>query len=197
MSYNPKDRFFRQAKKEGFAARSVYKLEEIDKKFKIFRAGQKVLDLGASPGSWSQYACQKIGPQGRLLGIDLSPIRISLPQAHFIQADLYEMDWEKTLGELQLPPPFDVVISDMAPKTTGIKSTDQARSTALCELALDTALKFLRPGGAFVCKFFQSGDFQELRNALRGGFEKVEVVKPESTRAISKEIFLIGLKKKG
>ena len=193
MSYNPKDHFFHKAKKDGFAARSVYKLEEIDKKYKIFRSGQNILDLGAAPGSWSQYACQKIGG-GKLLGIDLTPIKLSLPQAHFIAMDLYDFNLA-ALQELGFTEPFDVVMSDMAPNTTGIKSVDQARSTGLCELALETARRTLRPGGTFICKFFQSGDFQNLRTAIRKEFDRVEVVKPQSTRSISKEIFIVGLKR--
>jgi 23S rRNA (uridine2552-2'-O)-methyltransferase len=196
VGYNPQDRFFKKAKEEGFAARSVYKLEEIDKKFKVFRRGQTVLDLGAAPGSWSQFASQKVGENGRVLGVDLSPVTVSLPNAVFIQADLYDLNLEEVFREHGFVPPFDLVISDMAPKTTGIKSADQAKSMALCELALDVALRFLKPGGTFVCKFFQSGEFGQLRNAIKKEFERVEALKPESTRSISKEIFLIGLRKK-
>lgn len=194
--YNPKDRFFHKAKAEGFAARSVYKLQEIDQKFRLFKPGQTVLDLGASPGSWSQYASQKIGPSGRLLGIDLSPMSVSLPNAIFIQADLRDLELESVIRENGFTPPFDLVISDMMAKTTGIKSADQARSLELCELALNVAKRFLKPGGNFVCKFFQSGEFGQIRNEIKRTFERVEALKPESTRSISKEIFLVGLKKK-
>ena len=196
MAYNPQDRFFKKAKQEGFAARSVYKLQEIDGKFRIFRPGQQVMDLGASPGSWSQYASAKLGASGRLLGIDLSPVTVSLPNATFIQADLRDLALEAILKENGFSLPFDIVMSDMAPNTTGIKSVDQARSLELCEIALESARKFLKPQGTFVCKFFQSGEFGELRSAIKKLFEKVEAVKPESTRSISKEIFLVGLKKK-
>lgn len=197
MTYNPRDRFFLKAKKEGFAARSVYKLQEIDQKYKVFRSGLTVLDLGASPGSWSQYASQKIGANGRLLGVDLSPVTVSMPNATFIEADLRDLNLESVFQEHGFQPPFDIVMSDMAPKTTGIKSTDQARSFELCELALSVAQRFLKPGGTFVCKFFQSGEFGALRAAIKREFERVEALKPESTRSISKEIFLVGLKKKG
>lgn len=196
MTYNPKDKYFKKAKQEGFAARSVYKLQEIDQKFKILKAGQTVLDLGAAPGSWSQWASTKIGPSGRILGVDLSPVTVSLPNATFIQADLRDLDLEDVFRAHGFTPPFDLVISDMAPKTTGIKSVDQARSLELCELALDVANRFLRPGGAFVCKFFQSGEFGQLRGGIKKAFERVEAMKPDSTRSISKEIFLVGLRKK-
>lgn len=196
MTYNPKDKYFLKAKKEGFAARSVYKLQEIDRKFKFLRSGQTVLDLGAAPGSWSQFVSQKIGNSGRLLGVDLTPIDLNLPNAVFITADLRDLQLEQVFEECGFRPLFDAVISDMAPKTTGIKSVDQDRSMELCELALDVAKRFLRPGGTFVCKFFQSGEFGRLRTALRAEFEVVEAIKPDSTRSISKEIFLVGLRKK-
>lgn len=196
MTYNPKDKYFKKAKQEGFAARSVYKLQELDQKFKILRPSQTVLDLGASPGSWSQYASQKIGPSGRVLGVDLSPVTVSLGNAVFIQADLRDLNLESVFAEHGFTPPFDVVMSDMAPKTTGIKSVDQARSLELCELALASAQRFLKPGGTFVCKFFHSGEFGQLRAAIKKEFDRVEAMKPDSTRAISKEIFLVGLKKK-
>ncbi|HVK62799.1 MAG TPA: RlmE family RNA methyltransferase [Bdellovibrionales bacterium] len=196
MGYNPKDRFFHKAKQEGFAARSVYKLQEIDAKFKILKTGQTVLDLGASPGSWSQYASSKIGPSGRLLGVDLKPMTVSLPNATFIEADLRDLNLENVFREHGFTPPFDLVISDMMANTTGIKSVDQVRSMELCELALDVARRFLKPGGNFVCKFFQSGEFGKLRLDIKKEFERLESLKPESTRSISKEIFLVGLKKK-
>lgn len=196
MTYNPQDKYFKKAKEEGFAARSVYKLQEIDQKFKVFRSGQTVLDLGASPGSWSQYASQKIGERGSLLGVDLNPVTVSMGNAKFITADLRDLELEKIFTEHGFTPPFDIVMSDMAPKTTGIKSADQARSTELCELAIDVAKRFLRPGGTFICKFFQSGDFGALKGSLKKHYERVEAIKPDSTRSISKEIFFVGLKKK-
>ncbi len=183
-----------KAKQEGFAARSVYKLQELDQKFRILKKGQTVLDLGASPGSWSQYASQKVGKEGRVLGVDLNPVSVRLDNAVFIVADLRGLNLEEVFREHGFEPPFDVVMSDMAPKTTGIKSVDQARSLELCELALDTAKKYLKPGGTFICKFFHSGEFGQLRNAIKKEFERVDALKPESTRSISKEIFLVGLK---
>jgi len=194
MTYNPRDKYFLKAKQEGFAARSVYKLQELDQKFRILKKGQTVLDLGASPGSWSQYASQKVGKEGRVLGVDLNPVSVRLDNAVFIVADLRGLNLEEVFREHGFEPPFDVVMSDMAPKTTGIKSVDQARSLELCELALDTAKKYLKPGGTFICKFFHSGEFGQLRNAIKKEFERVDALKPESTRSISKEIFLVGLK---
>lgn len=195
-SYNPKDRFFHKAKKENFAARSVYKLQEINDRFRLLRAGDQVLDLGCAPGSWSQYAAQKVGERGRVLGVDLSPVSVGVPGAVFIQADLRDLKLDEVFREHGFVEPFAAVISDMAPKTTGIKSADQARSLELCELALDVAVRYLKPNGHFVCKFFHSGDFTALRKSIQAHFKKVEIVKPESTRSMSKEIFFVGIGRK-
>ncbi|XGC81971.1 RlmE family RNA methyltransferase [Bdellovibrio bacteriovorus] len=196
MTYNPRDHYFKKAKQENFAARSVFKLEEIDKKLKLFKPGQTVLDLGASPGSWSQYASQKVGESGRVLGVDLSPVTVKLKNAVFIQADLRDLNLEEIFKEHGFQPPFDLVLSDMAPKTTGIRMTDQARSMELCELALDVSRRFLKKDGHFVCKLFHSDDFTKLRDEIKKTFHKFEAVKPDSTRKISKEIFLVGISKK-
>lgn len=196
MGFNPKDHYFKKAKKENFAARSVFKLEEIDQRYKIFKTGQTVLDLGASPGSWSQYASKKVGAQGKVLGVDLSPVNVKLANAVFLQADLRDLHLEEVFNEYGFHPPFDLVLSDMAPKTTGIRLTDQVRSFELCELALDIARRYLKPGGHFVCKLFHSDDFSKLRDEIKKSFSKFEAVRPDSTRKISKEIFLIGINKK-
>jgi 23S rRNA (uridine2552-2'-O)-methyltransferase len=196
MAYNPRDHYFKKAKDQNFAARSVFKLEEIDQKLKLLHRGQTILDLGASPGSWSQYCSQKIGEKGRILGVDLSPVNVKLKNAIFIQADLRDLDLEQIFREHGFDSQFDLVISDMAPKTTGIRFTDQAKSMELCELALETAEKFLRPGGTFICKLFHSDEFVTLRDLIKKRYERFEAVKPDSTRKVSKEIFLVGLKKK-
>jgi 23S rRNA (uridine2552-2'-O)-methyltransferase len=196
MTFKPKDHFFRKAKEQNFAARSVFKLEEIDQRFKLFHNGQKVLDLGASPGSWSQYASKKVGTSGKVLGIDLTLIELKLPNTQFVQADLRDINLENLMKEKGIEPPFDLVLSDMAPNTTGIRITDQARSFELCEIALEQARRWLKPGGHFVCKLFHSDDFIILKKEILKTFERFEAVKPESTRKISKEIFLVGIKKK-
>src|SRR4051812_24140126 len=189
MAYNPKDFYFKQAKKENYVARAVFKIQEIDEKFRLFKPGNKVLDLGAAPGSWSQYASKKLGAQGRILGVDTQPIKLTLPNAVFITADMRELDLDKTMTEAGISPPFDVVLSDMAPKTIGIRVTDQVRSLELCELALATAERFLKPRGHFVAKIFHSEGFEGFRDKLRARFGKVEILRPESTRKGSKEIF--------
>jgi 23S rRNA (uridine2552-2'-O)-methyltransferase len=196
MAYNKRDHYYHKAKEDNFAARSIYKLEEIDQKFKIIKSGMNVLDLGAAPGSWSQYLSQKVGEKGRVLGVDLIQVELTLPNAVFIHADLYDLNLDQTFIENGFQPVFDGVFSDMAPRTTGVRVTDQARSMELCELALRVADRFLRPGGNFVCKFFHSDDFQELKKMMEARYGKVEVLRPKSTRKESKEIFLIGISKK-
>jgi len=193
MAYNPQDFYFKQAKKENYAARAVFKIQEIDEKFRIFKPGNKVLDLGAAPGSWSQYAAKKVGRQGRILGVDIQPIKITLPNALFITADLRDLDLDKTMSDAGIAPPFDIVLSDMAPKTIGVRLTDQMRSLDLSELALTTAERFLKPKGHFVAKLFHSEEFEGFRAKLRERFAKVEVLRPQSTRKESKEIFFIAL----
>jgi len=196
MAYNPKDHYFRKAKAGRFVARSIFKLEEIDQKYKIFRKGQRVLDLGAAPGSWSQYVSKVVGGDGKILGIDLKPVEVKIPGAQFIVGSILELNVLEAAG-WPLDTQFDVVMSDMAPSTTGIKSVDQAKSLELCEMALQVANGNLRRGGHFVCKLFHGGEFEKFRATMRAQFEKVEAMRPDSTRSSSKEIFLIGLRRRG
>ncbi len=192
MSYKIQDHYFKKAKEQGFKARSVFKLEEIDQKFRLLKPGMQVLDLGAAPGSWSQYTSQKIGTNGRLLGLDLTAVDLKLPNARFVQEDILKCNVEELLKSFEMPEKLDAVLSDMAPNTTGIRSVDQARSFELCEMALFVGRKHLRTGGSFVCKFFQSGELQKFRIELKKSFGKVEIFKPKGTRTRSFEIFLIG-----
>lgn len=191
MAYNPKDYYYKKAKEENYAARSVFKLQEIDQRLRVFRPGMKVLDLGAAPGSWSQFASEKVGKLGRVMGIDIQPIKITLPNAIFLTADMRELDLAKTMAESGIEPPFDMVLSDMAPKTTGYRLQDQMRSLELCELALATAERFLKPDGTYICKIFHSEEFENYRKRLRELFTKIDIIKPKSVREGSKEIFFI------
>lgn len=195
MSYNPRDHYFKKAKKENFVARSVYKLEEIDQKFKILKRSDVILDLGSSPGSWSQFCLKKVDNQGKVIGIDLNPVTFKDPRYIFYQQDIFETNWDELKSSHKIEY-FNVVLSDMAPKTTGIKITDQARSLDLCLKALEIAEQFLQVNGHFVCKFFHSDDYKNLLLQMKKMFKQVEALKPESTRKISKEIFLVGLGKK-
>ncbi len=193
--FNVQDFYFKKAKKENFVARSVFKLEEIQERYRVLREGDYVADLGCAPGSWSQYTSKLIGPAGRILGIDLQEMLLTLPNAQWVQSDLVEYDYDAWLKE-QGRNQFDVVLSDMAPKTTGVRFADQERSFQLCNAALEVARKHLKPGGGFVVKFFHSDSFEALRKDLKANFKRVELLKPKSTRKESKEIFLIGLGKK-
>ena len=182
------DHYTRQAKKENFPARSVYKLQEIQQKHRLIKKGDKILDLGCSPGSWLQYAAKLTGDKGRVIGIDLKPAKIqAAPNIEIITGDVFELD-TGSLGS-----DFNVVMSDMAPATTGHKAVDAARSAGLCEAALEIARSVLRPGGAFVCKIFQGPDFNQFVDSVRASFDKQKVFKPKSSRKASKEIFVIGI----
>jgi 23S rRNA (uridine2552-2'-O)-methyltransferase len=181
------DAYFKRARAQGFAARSIFKLEEIDRKLHLMRPGQRVLDLGCRPGSWLQYAVATVGRGGAVVGIDRTALPAAIPGTRVIVGDLYVTPDAELLGELAA---FDVVLSDMAPDTTGVRATDQARSAALFEEALSRAERLLAPGGAFVGKLFQGPDLQALRRRLAGRFSEVRILKPDSSRAQSIEIYL-------
>ncbi len=186
--YAKPDRFTRAAKDAGFPARSVFKLEGIDRRTRLLRPGLRVLDLGASPGSWSLYAAQKIGANGKLLAIDLEPLRVSLPPAAVvIQGDAFTV----ARSELERFAPYDVVLSDMAPKTTGNRVTDQARSFDLFMRALAIADTLGARGGSFVGKIFMSDDLPNARAELRRLYDSHRLIRPEGTRAASMEIFAV------
>ncbi|MCC7540598.1 MAG: RlmE family RNA methyltransferase [Deltaproteobacteria bacterium] len=191
------DAFTRRAKSQGFPARSVFKLEEIDRRTRLLRAGQRVLDLGAAPGSWTLYAAGRVGAKGCVVAIDRTEIRGAMPaQVAVVTADATTLDTAAllALGISDGPPaPYDVVLSDMAPSTTGARDVDQARSFALFESALSIALAVLRPGGAFVGKIFQGPDFPLARKLVRAAFREERLIRPEGTRSESYEIFVIGL----
>ncbi|MFO7714629.1 RlmE family RNA methyltransferase [Desulfosarcina sp.] len=188
------DHYTRQAKKDNFAARSVYKLQEIQKKHRILHRGAYILDLGCAPGSWLQFAAREVGPEGRLVGVDLTPVAMGLPEnAAVIVGDVADLEGRLVaLGQTR----FDVVLSDMAPATTGNRHVDEARSVRLCEAALTIADKTLIPGGSFVCKIFQGNGFKAFADAVKARFDRQTAFRPQSTRKASREVFVIGLNKK-
>lgn len=184
------DDFTRRAKREGYPARSVFKLEEIDEKLRLFRRGQRVLDLGASPGSWTLYAANKVGREGKVIGLDLNPHTAALPPNATIEVmDVREVSPLERFGERS----FEVVMSDMAPSTMGHRASDMARSYELFMVAMEIALTVLVDGGAFVGKIFQGGEFQEAHAAMKRHFKTVRVIRPKATREVSYEVFLCGL----
>ncbi|MFT3836812.1 MAG: RlmE family RNA methyltransferase [Myxococcaceae bacterium] len=194
--YNPKDHFFRKAKQEGLRARSAFKIDEIAKRFPIFSRGQTVLDLGAAPGGFLQIIAEAVGPKGTVIGVDLAAIpSIGRPNVKTAVLDVLADDFGQKLLELHKGN-FDVVVSDLAPKTTGIHSTDEARSLNLAGIALDLAKTRGKPGGHFVAKLFMGGDFDSFRNTVRESFEEVKVVRPEATRGASMEVYLVGLRRR-
>ncbi len=186
--FNPQDHYFKRAKKEGFLARSAYKLDEIQKRFKILRPGNRVLDLGCAPGAWSQIALKIVGPKGFVEGLDLKPVTLKAPNARFQVLDAFTVTPESFLQV-----PFDVVLSDMAPNTTGIMIRDQALSEELCQHVLEICGRFLKPGGHMAMKLFMGPGTKEVENSVRHRFRELKMLRPDSTRKSSKEIFLVGL----
>jgi 23S rRNA (uridine2552-2'-O)-methyltransferase len=191
--YAKPDHFTRSAKKAGFPARSVFKLEEIDRRVRLLRSRMRVLDLGAAPGSWAMYAAGRVGAAGRVLAVDLVPLRTTLPaNAVFIEGDALSL----TNEGLSRFAPYDVVLSDMAPQTTGSRVTDQARSFELFMRALAVAGSLGAPGSSFVGKIFMSEDLPAARGELRRLYASERLIRPESTRAGSMEIFFVGSDKR-
>jgi 23S rRNA (uridine2552-2'-O)-methyltransferase len=183
------DHYTRRAREERWLARSVYKLEEIDRKGHLLHAGDRVLDLGCYPGSWSQYSVAKVGPRGEVVGVDLKkPDRFSSPRFRFIQADMLTLDveWLRTQVGTR-----EVVMSDLAPATSGIRVTDTSRSLELAHRALEVALAVLGKGGHFLCKVFEGPDVKAFRRELAGHFARVQTLRPSAVRKTSKEIYLL------
>ncbi len=183
----------RAAKARGYPARSVFKLEEIDRRLGLFRNVRCVLDLGAAPGSWTLYAAERVGREGKVLAVDLAPIAQSFPsQVEVILGDALALS-NQALGQFA---PYDLILSDMAPKTCGQKAIDQAQSFELFERAVEVAVTHGRPGSSFVGKLFMSDSFTTARARLRERYEQVSVLRPEGTRRVSSELFLVGQKRR-
>jgi len=196
MKKNPWfDKWAKKAKEKGYPARSVFKLMEIQEKYKIIQKGDIILDLGASPGSWSKYALSIVGEKGKVIGIDILPIKINHPNFYFLQKDVFELEENdfKNLGIEKV----DVLLSDMAPKTTGDKFGDHVRSVRLAEKALEIAKNYLKEGGSFIVKVFEGEKIPILKKQIEKYFKSVKFFKPKSSRKESKEIFIIaqGFKK--
>lgn len=184
------DPFVKRAHKDGYRARAAYKLLEINDKYKLVRPGQVVVDLGAAPGSWSQIAGKLVGDQGLLIASDILPMD-ALPDVTFLQGDFREQAVFDELLTLLDERQVDVVLSDMAPNTSGSPAVDQPRMIYLCELALDFANKVLKPDGQLLVKVFQGEGFDEYRKQVLQQFSTVRSVKPEASRARSREVYLL------
>lgn len=185
-----KDPYVKRARSEGWRSRAVYKLEEIDQKTKLLRAGMVCLDLGAAPGAWSQYAARQVGPKGRVIASDILPMP-AITGVTFVEGDFRDEAVFARVLELLPERGVDVVLSDMAPNMSGVDAIDQPRAMYLAELALDMAGRVLKAGGGALIKVFQGSGFQELVTSSRRQFASVRLVKPEASRARSPELYLL------
>ncbi|OHA65143.1 MAG: hypothetical protein A3D64_00940 [Candidatus Wildermuthbacteria bacterium RIFCSPHIGHO2_02_FULL_49_9] len=186
-----------RAKREGYPARSVYKLKELDRKFHLFKKGGKVLDLGAAPGSWLLYIAKEVGEKGFVLGVDTAPLKIETPfNASFLQKSVMEF---KAQDALQYMGEYDAVVSDMAPATSGVNGLDAERSLKLSFRALEVAVDVLKSGATFVCKVLEGEGFPSFVNAVKRDFRTAKLAKPRATRKESSELYVIarGYEKRG
>jgi 23S rRNA (uridine2552-2'-O)-methyltransferase len=195
MQAHVNDPFVKLAQKDGYRARAAYKLLEIDDKDRLIKPGMVVVDLGSTPGSWSQVAIQRLKGNGRVIALDLLPM-VGIPGVEFIQGDFREDEILEQLEEKLGGQQIDLVISDMAPNISGISSVDQPNAVYLTELAVDFSLKWLKPEGNFLVKVFVGSGFEEIVKIMRDSFDKVVTRKPKASRDRSTEVYLLGLKRK-
>ena len=195
MQEHVNDPYVKLAQKDGYRARAAYKLLEIDDKDRLIKPGMVIVDLGSTPGSWSQVAIQRLKGNGRLIALDLLPM-VGIPGVEFIQGDFREDEILAQLEEKLNGQQIDLVISDMAPNISGISSVDQPNAVYLTELAVDFSLKWLKPEGNFLVKVFIGSGFEEIVKIMRDSFEKVVTRKPKASRDRSTEVYLLGLKRK-
>ena len=184
------DEYVLKARAQGYRSRAVFKLAEIQQKDRVLKPGQFVLDLGAAPGSWSEYASQIIGEQGKIIALDLLPLE-PIAGVTFVQGDFTEQETLDRLLALTDDRRFDLVLSDMAPNLSGMDSVDQPRSIYLAELAFDLAENFLNSTGIFVVKLFQGAGSEELISSFRKRFQSIKLRKPDASRSRSSEIYAI------
>ncbi|HEC80908.1 MAG TPA: RlmE family RNA methyltransferase [Thermoplasmatales archaeon] len=187
-----KDFYYRQAKKQGYRARSAFKLLQIQKRYNIIKKGDTVLDLGAAPGGWSQVAKEIVGEKGKIIGVDLLPIK-PIKNVFFIEGDITDTKTIEKIKKIIGKKKVDAIISDMSPNISGNYTLDQARSVWLCEHALKYAEKFLKEKGNLVCKVFEGEDFNKLREKIKKRFYTVENVIPKASRKTSSEVYLVAL----
>ncbi|UCD69019.1 MAG: 23S rRNA (uridine(2552)-2'-O)-methyltransferase RlmE [Betaproteobacteria bacterium] len=184
------DEYVKKAQRDGYRSRAVYKLEEIQQKDRLIKPGMTVVDLGAAPGSWSQYACALVGRKGKVVATDILPME-PLPGVSFVQGDFREdAVLEQLLQDLE-GRSVDLVMSDMAPNISGVGAVDQPRAMYLAELAVEFAQRVVRPGGELLVKIFQGEGFDALLKELRSQYEKVVIRKPRSSRARSREVYAL------
>ena len=189
------DHYFKQAKKENYPARSVYKLEEAQKKYQFMKSGDTVLDLGCQPGSWSIYAARVVGPQGLVVGVDLQEGRkVSLAKAAEIIWFCDDIMADDIVAKIQgIREEFRIILSDIAPRTSGNKWVDQQQSLNLARRVLELAEQLLESGGNLYVKVFEGEDFKEFTDSVRKSFKTVKIFKPKSSRSESREVFVLGM----
>ncbi|MCI0653694.1 MAG: 23S rRNA (uridine(2552)-2'-O)-methyltransferase RlmE [Methylococcaceae bacterium] len=185
------DEFVKLARVQNYRSRAVFKLKEIDQRDRVFRAGACVLDLGAAPGGWSEYALQRVGERGKIIALDVLEI-VPIRGVEFIRGDFREDSVLEKLIEMLAERKVDVLLSDMAPDQSGKVEIDQPKSIHLAELALEMAHRALAPGGIFLVKVFQGAGFDQFYRDVKQGFSKVVIRKPKASRARSREVFLLG-----
>ncbi len=189
MAYNPHDRYFKKAKLEGYRSRAAYKLIELNQRFRLLRPGDAVVDLGAAPGGWLQVAAKAVGPKGKVVGVDLQAINpFNESNITVLEGDITTAGIQAKIKEL-IGGPADSVLSDLAPKLSGIRDADMARCLELNRMALQVAVELLRPGGALLIKSFVSEDLQTFTGELKQYFSAVQRTKPEATRQGSSEFY--------
>lgn len=191
-AYDPRDPFYRKAKRQDLRARSAFKIEEIQARFKLARSGDAVVDLGAAPGGFLQILSRTVGPNGRVVGMDIVPIRPLADNVVTFVSDVFADDLLEKLREALDGRTPRFVATDMAPKTSGIRAADEARSVALAERGLEMAFALLEPGGHFVAKIFMGSDFEAFFQRIKKAFEEAKVVRPEATRSTSREVYVVG-----
>ncbi len=193
MSYKLKDAYYKKAKREGYRSRAAYKLTELQQRFRLMKAGDRVVDLGAAPGGWLQIAANYVGPNGKVVGVDLQPIDAfgGARPISVVQGDITDSAVQQKIVEL-LGGPADCVLSDLAPRLSGIRDADNARCLELNQTALKVAVRLLRPGGTLLVKSFVNPELQSFTAELKKRFSSVQRTRPEATRQASSEVYFYG-----
>ena len=189
--YIPNDKWSKRAAAEGFRARSVYKLMELDQRFRLIKPGMTVLDIGAAPGSWLQYTSTQVGPEGFVIGIDLQEIKPVADNVARHKADITDVEEIKRILRKENIETVDLVLSDIAPNTSGVKDVDQWRSVELAQAVMDLGMQLLKPGGSCVCKIFRGADFDEFLGKMKLTWSKVGVKTVEASRDRSREVYMV------
>lgn len=194
--YDPRDAFYRKAKQQNLRARSAFKIDEIQQRLRLVHKGDAVIDLGAAPGGFLQILAETVGPTGRIVGVDIVPIKSLGGVVETIACDVMDPGLEQWLRHLLGRPSANVLASDLAPKTSGIRDADEARSLNLAGRALDLAIALVHPGGHFVAKVFMGGEFDAFFARVKGAFAEARVIRPEATRARSREVYVVGQRRR-